>query len=638
MQVLEALPSHLVDLVFASQATPLSQKLASLPQAWHEQIVAAHLHFVTRSTSLSLHGVHEGRWLPNHVYLSLLSGMQSLTSLRELSIDFFLLRGACRQPDLFKLLTETVSGLHSLRALRLRRVSEQVPNLNDSQLWQAVCRLTALTAFEVTDSELHSECARQITAAIFCLINLERLVIRPPASMAARYRLWVRSQPRRCEDPLLQTCISAQLLAALQQMSQLTHLDLHGYGALWRRNVNAAPRPLDLSHLQHLRHLDLSDLCRDFPSLRSEHLNLSGCLGLQHVDLSHRVVDATTLTESLPALSALTHLSLHLAVEWEGQESTVAPMPAICALQYARLSTLQIQLDRGPERLAAVRSSMATFTALTCLQMYSETCARWSSMLTAFVSLERLGVYSEWVGDLDPLCASVRNVPQLKSLTLECLIPELSRSSQHCTDFVAALARLSQLTYLHLDSQVPWGDNDPFSALAAGLSSLNSLQELYIVGQMLWMRAADILPAVSALPHLRVLDIPMTGARFAQVDADFEAEAPALAAALKSLPSSLKYLDVSDVFAASPEILDSLSLHTALTYLSCDVDHEDPLQLLKGVLQALPNLQEAYFSCPDELLPAEDDICEVMRRHKHLDVLELGGTRFDRLGGSLKPL
>ena len=138
------------------------------------------------------------------------------------------------------------------------------------------------------------------------------------------------------------------------------------------------------------------------------------------------------------------------------------------------------------------------------------------------------------------------------------------------------------------------------------------------------------------LPNLRELDIPKTGVFIAN-DADdwvaspaADAEAGALAAALKALPSSLEHLDVSDVVARSPEIVDALSLHTALTYLSCDVySHVDALPLAKSVLQVLPNLQVAFLTCSGELLPSEleDDVCEVMRRHKHLDMLELDQKR-----------
>ena len=499
VQVLEVLSSHLSDLVFASQATPLSQKLASLPQAWHERILTANFPSIIRSSSLSLNGVHEGRWLSSHAYSSLFSAMQTLTSLLELFIDFFLLRGACRQQDVFTLLTQTVSGLHSLRALQLRRVSEQVPNLNSIQLWQVVRRLTALTAFEVTHSEIHPECAWPNFAAVHCLTHLKRLVIRPPA---VRTKLWgwIRD-PRWMRDPrfgdrVVQECAAAGLQASLQQLSQLTHLDLHGYHAMWTSHTIAC-NTVDLSHLQHLRYLDLSDLCFDGPSQRRIFLNLSGCSGLQHLDLSHRLVDETSLAECLPALSALSHLSLCFAVE-----GTAAQVMACCALHCAKLSTLQLDLHHisgsSAELPAAVRSSVGLTNALTCLELESYICAQWCSMLTAFSSLERLEVHGDWVGDLHPLCGSVRNVPQLKSLTLGGVPPELASSRQHCRDFLAALAQLAQLTYLNLGTGYSSWDDGPFSELDAGLSCFKNLQELYVLGSPIWLHAGDILPAVSA--------------------------------------------------------------------------------------------------------------------------------------------
>ena len=53
---------------------------------------------------------------------------------------------------------------------------------------------------------------------------------------------------------------------------------------------------------------------------------------------------------------------------------------------------------------------------------------------------------------------------------------------------------------------------------------------------------------------------------------------------------------------------------------------------VKGVLQALPNLQQVFvdFSTGGQSLPSEveDAFCEVMRHHGNLDVLQLGEKRW----------
>ena len=644
VQVLEDLPSHLVDLVFASQATPLSQKFASLPQAWHAQIVAAHFPSITRSRSLSLHGVHEGRWLPSHAYASLFKGMQSLTSLRELFIDLILLRGAFRELDVFTLLTETVSGLHSLRALRLRRVSEQVPYLNSSELWQGVRRLTALTAFEVTDSELHPECARHIATVIHCLTNLERLVIRPPSRAEGRF------ERRGCMSPgQLQTCFGAELTMAVQQLPRLTHLDLHWYdAALWKANTDAASHALDLSHLQHLRHLDLSVLDAEF-NASGVCLNLAGCSNLQHLDLSQREVDDTSLTESLAALSALTHLSLFFP-SW-AHVATVSSVLGCCALHCSKLSTLQLELNCEAEQ-----SSITSLSALTCLLIDARTFAPWCSNVTALVSLERLEVIDDWYEEYESLGVAVHSMsqmPQLKSLRLSDVPPEFNHQS------LAAFAQLTQLTYLQLATEREDWDDGPFTALASSLSSLRSLQALHIAGGgdfLFWIRAVDILPAVSALPHLRHLHIPATGLLSEEDEEDEDGRggrtsaAAALAAAVKALLSSLESLDVGpgmegwgiQVSSSVPGLVDALCSHTALTCLSFEVESADALLQVRGVLQALPRLQEVFvnFSTPGQSLPSEveDVLSEVMRQHMHLDVFvveeEGGEKRLDCLRGS----
>ena len=340
-------------------------------------------------------------------------------------------------------------------------MSGEVPNLNNSELWQGVCRLTALTAFEVTDSGLHKECAQHIVAAIRLLTQLEWLVIRPPASTAEG----VTFERRQHINHLLHNCFGPDMALALQQLSRLTYLDMHG--TIWKSTIDADPHPLDLSHLQHLRHLDLSDLSCGFVAPFLACVNLSACSSLQHLDLSQRCPDITSLTESMPALSALTHLSLCFVPRTGA--AGVASVLSCCAHHCAKLCTLQLELDC----CEADQSTLTSMTALTCLQIEAHMCAAWCSTLTAFVSLERLNIVDAWSPDVDSLGVAVQSMsqmPQLKSLTFNGVPAEVNYRAHERELFLAAFEQLTQITYLQLASDERLDDvrwDGPFTAFVS---------------------------------------------------------------------------------------------------------------------------------------------------------------------------
>ena len=205
---------------------------------------------------------------------------------------------------------------------------------------------------------------------------------------------------------------------------------------------------------------------------------------------------------------------------------------------------------------------------------------------------------------------------------------------QHHEAFLVPFVQLTQLTYLQLNGSGGKPVRGPLIALASSVSSLQSLQTLKVLGGRdfpFWIRAVDILPAISALPHLRHLHIPATvweveGAERVHGSGCEGGQAPAavaMAAALKALPSSLESLGVGAgrnrygirVTGAVPGLLEALCSHTAfmllrfeggplyaLLPLNCVIKRRgsgltDALPL-KGILQALPNLQEVFVNIP----------------------------------------
>ena len=516
VQVLEALPAHLVERLCGASDASFQHKLSVLPAALHQHVLLATFPSITCSRSLALQGSVEGRWLPPATFTATFAALASLPSLLHLHINCYFLKRVMHTTAVAQALGTSLACLTSLCSMEFARVTEVVPGLdtftaNSTSTWGAIASLAALTSFAVIESQPTQAQMDSICGALQAHTGLQRLCIR----MTPLTDVWgTRS-----------TVNGARLFLAAGNMPGLTHLELcapDGGLSTYSEGFSL----LNLNNLKNLHHLNLSGCdmgCWMSPKVTSNTLPCH----LTHLNLSDNRLSSQTVSQVVSSLSNLPNLAtLTLHQAGASFDEGTSRNLSVALERMWRLQTLSITGLQGDNVVGgALTHSLAHISSLRSLSV---------------------PVLRTW-GDIAPFvafCTMLPSMPALEALTLDGILPvayvqalsaavggvqELQRLDLNVFSlpseinilrraFIEALCGSKHLTALALrgaDSVLGVDRDDTVDPLATAFASLTKLRlvELCFRGDRLLEHRA-VAKILSQMPSLQSFTI--TGGEISQ--------------------------------------------------------------------------------------------------------------------------